>query len=262
MTVKIYTFAHKRPDFLEMQAQSFKNYLKDYEFIIFNNASFDQDKSNFNEIHNWCSNNQIQCIDIAKDKDLINLIEKNKTSKIFNKNHQYLDASVACSYPLCWAWKNIISPTNDKICIIDSDMFFIKEENIEQLLDNYDLIFVPQQRGSVYYMWNGIVFANLSKLPDKHTLNWWGGKCQNVIVDVGGQTHNYLKKNKLNILEIFSDHFSENSECGFSPANYEFINIENRASLFHYRCGSNWNGMTSEYHLKKTNWTKQIIGYK
>jgi len=257
--LKIYTFAHKRPDFLEIQLKSFqKNLEDDFEFIVFNNAIFDINKSDYNNINTWCKDNNIQCIDIENNKILSS---KFNGEILFNVDGTYANSYLACAYPLCWAWTNIISKTDDKICIIDSDMFFIEKENISNLLDKYDIIYNEQLRGHIYYMWNGIVFANLSTLPDASSINWWCGRCEGIAVDVGGQTYHYLKKYKDQIKNIKSEsiHFDEDPDCGFSPANYEYICLEGRRSILHYIAGSNWNNMSPDYHNKKTEWLKNKL---
>ena len=266
MTVKIFTFAHKRPDFLEMQVRTFRDKVKGgYEFIVFNNASFDKDRTDYQQIHNWCIGNGVTCIDIENDPDLVSALEKNETVKIFSGPNHYTDSVIACSYPICWAWKHIISPTKDKICIIDSDMFFMKEFNIEAELDKYDLSYVPQDRGpTVLYMWNGIVFANLANLPEKESINWWCGRINNIPVDVGGQTHHYLAKYPdIKTLVLRPEHYHDDPRCNFHPSHYEFINREGRNDehlILHYRSGSNWNNMPPHYHVEKTKWTKQLLG--
>ena len=76
--LKIYTFAHKRPDFLEIQLKSFqKNLEDDFEFIVFNNAIFDINKSDYNNINTWCKDNNIQCIDIENNKILSSKLYSN-----------------------------------------------------------------------------------------------------------------------------------------------------------------------------------------
>lgn len=165
--MKIFTISHHRPDFLELQLKTFKRHLKIFEFIVFNNAVFDLDKKNYNEIHEWCKNNNIRCIDIVKDYQLIADIKKiDPTANLFQNNGLYSNAVYACSYPMCWSWNNIISKYNEKICIIDSDMFFIKNFEFHG-----ELAFVPQSKeNDVLYMWNGIIFADLSKI--NKDINW------------------------------------------------------------------------------------------
>lgn len=159
--MKIYTCSHKRSDFLELQLASFKKHLGAFEFIVFNNANFDLNRTHYNEIHEWCKNNNIQCIDVQKDEELIKNIKKiDPSANIFKGDGTYADAGYACAYPLEWGFQKVISKVSEKICIIDSDMFFIKGFDFSE-----DLLFVPQSKeNDVLYMWNGIIFADLSKI--------------------------------------------------------------------------------------------------
>lgn len=256
--IKIYTLAHKRPDFIELQLKSFEKQLKDkFEFIIFNNAVFDNNKSQYLEIHKICKKNNLKCIDIQKKYNII------KNRNIFDKNG-YINASLACAYPLCYAWEEVISKTNDLTCIIDSDMFLIDSFNISDILNEYDLVFLPQSRGllgEVYYMWNGLVFLNLSKLPDKEKINWWCGHVEGYNVDVGGQTFYYLKKykNQIKIGHLKQKHITEDISCDFNPPNYEYLSFDDSEVIFHYRGGSFWDGKSMDYHNKKTIWLKKLL---
>ena len=49
--IHIFTYAHKRPDFIELQYDSIKKCLRcEYEYIVFNNAI--DSKSQYDEIKN------------------------------------------------------------------------------------------------------------------------------------------------------------------------------------------------------------------
>lgn len=258
--IKIFTISHKRPDFLELQLKSFNKHIKAFEFIVFNNATFDLNKKHYNEIHEWCNKNNIKCIDVIKDTELINNIKKTDSgANIFKHDGTYADAGYACTFSLEFAWKNYISKLSEKICIIDSDMFFIK--NFEFAPD-LELSYIPQSRdNSVLYMWNGIVFADLNKLPEKESISWWVGYVNNVPVDVGGQSHFYLTKHKKNlkIIEMAPHHITYDEECsnfGFNPPNYEYIAFNGEYIILHHRGGSNWHGSSQDYIAKKFAWLK------
>lgn len=255
--INIYTFAHKRPDFIELQLKSFKKHLADdFNFIVFNNASFDLDKKNYNEIHNICRNNGLTCIDMKVDKPLVKSLESYDNERIFDNNGVYFNAVVACAYPLCYAWRNLISENKGLACIIDSDMFYIKNENISEKLSKYDLLFLSQSSGHVKYMWNGILYMNLDAMENKKELNWWCGRIEGQPLDVGGHTYHYLNKysKNLKIKHFGQEHIKEDSECDFFPPNYEYIGVDGSKSILHYRGGSNWDAKTPDYHDKKTKW--------
>lgn len=258
--VKLFTFSHKRSDFLDMQIKSFqRNLEEEYEFIVFNNANFDIDRTHYNEIHRYCAEKKIQCIDIQRNKEFTAHLQQFEREPIFNGTGQYGNSVIACAYPLCWAWKEVISKMDDKICIIDSDMFFIDKENISNRLNDYDIIYMPQSRGNgVYYMWNGILYMNLAKLPEKETINWWCGMVEEQPVDVGGHTFYYLRehRDKLKTLEFGLHYVGEDASCDFTPANYELFSIGDKKLLFHHRGGSNWMQASKGYLARKTRWLK------
>lgn len=260
--IKLMTFSHKRPDFLEMQYKSFKKNLEhDFEFVVFNNAAFDKNRTHYNQINEFCKNYNVQCVDVQKNAELISKIKKYDNENIFNADGIYSNPSIACAYPLKWAWDYIISKTNDKICIIDSDMFFVEKENIENILNEYDLAYMPQSRGNgVHYMWNGISYMNLANMPEKEYLDWWCGHVEGQPVDVGGHTFYYLERYKdLKKIEFKLHYVGEDPECDFSPANYEYFTTDDVKKIIHYRGGSNWHGTTDDYINKKTNWLKKKL---
>jgi hypothetical protein len=265
--INLYTVAHKRPDFLEMQLSSFrKNIIGDFNFIVFNNALFDKNKDHYYAIHKFCKENNIQCIDVQKDDNLVAKIHSYDGENVFNGFNEYSNPCIACAYPLCWMWEKFLVEANDKICIIDSDMFFVDKKNIDCILDEFDIVYMPQDKGNqsgdvVHYMWNGLCFMNLAKLPDKQSLSWWCGYCEKVPVDVGGRTHFYLKqykdKLKTKLLKIY--YYGDDPECNFSPSNYEYLGIDDEKLILHYRGGSNWDYKSEDYHTKKTLWLKSKL---
>jgi len=266
--IKIYTFAHKRPDFIELQFKSFKKNIKeDFEFIVFNNANFDVDRTHYDGINKMCQSLGCQVIDIQKDNELATTLPHSTDPILFGHDGAYTNANMACAYPLCYAWQRILSKTDDKICIIDSDMFVTHPIELSPLLDKYQLCFVPQIRHNeinekvAEYMWNGIVLANLQSLPDKEKINWWCGRVKDIPVDVGGQTTMYLDEHpELKLLHIRVRHIPDEPTTNFHPSNYEIIWLEDQQAILHYRSGSNWNNMSPDYHVKKTRWLRHKLG--
>ena len=202
--IKIVTYAHKRPDFINYQYRSIKRYLKsEYEFIVFNNAV--DDINLYNEIHRICSDLNIRCIDIKLSNDL-----KYIDGETNFENNKYPNANLATSYPIIWSFKNHFNQNdnNDIICIIDSDMFFINEIDIENEIKDKDILYIPQYRdfGRVKYIWNAFVCLNIPRNRNLLNLNWHPGSVNNVACDVGGQTHHDLIKNNYSsrVIEEYS----------------------------------------------------------
>ena len=191
--LNIFTFAHKRPDFIELQLKSFRKYLQeDFKFWVFNNAAFDIQKDNYRKIEAECTRLGLDHRGILFDQEITDQAPKYNVGPVFRPNGMYDNANVACAYPLCWAWERILSKMGNPMCIMDSDMFLVEPIKLTDYLKENDLCFVSQAREHVRYAWNGIILANPPQLPVPETLNWWCGQVDGIPVDVGGQTYKYF----------------------------------------------------------------------
>ena len=75
--IKIYTYSHNRPDFIEPQYNSIKKHVKDdFEFIVFNNERNGGDPGSgykperIDEIYDVCKKLNIKCIRVELDPEL------------------------------------------------------------------------------------------------------------------------------------------------------------------------------------------------
>jgi hypothetical protein len=189
----IFTYAHKRPDFIELQYNSIKKYVKcNYNYTVFNNAIDNKDQ--YLQIKNICSKLNIKCVDIQLDPEMQTI------SGITNfVNNTYPNANVGTSYPIQWSFKHYV--TDEKlVCILDSDMFFINEINLEQLIIDKDIVYIPQyrQNHNIQYVWNAFVLLNLHNKPQLKNLDWTPSPINNENMDVGAQTYYFLQNNNIN----------------------------------------------------------------
>lgn len=203
--IRIITFAHKRPDFIEFQYNSIKKYVKcDYEYIVFNNAVDDEKLKN--KIHENCSKLGVKCIDVVLEDHL-----KETNGEINFTGTKYTSPNLACSYPLVWLWsdKNFIKQEK-YLCIMDSDMFFIENINILDMMKNKDMIYIPQyrERGVIKYIHSHFICLNFEKNPNLLNLNWNPGRVYGVPVDVGGQNHFFLQENENKMNSDYIDEYS------------------------------------------------------
>ena len=103
--VKIYTFSDKRPDFITLQNEYFKKFLrdKDYEFIVCNNGS---NETLSNQIIQTCLDNKLKCLEVDKD---------------------FTDPAKACEVPINSCLKKYIrnNDVEEISVIIDSDIFYL-----------------------------------------------------------------------------------------------------------------------------------------
>ena len=195
--VKIYTLACFRPDFIPIQFNSIKRHLTDeFEFIVFNNekpGNRTYDKNRRAQIFKICDELKIQCIDVEFDETIQHL----NGEKAFD-NGVYVNDNLSCAYGNAFAWKNYVSKWDCLGCIIDSDMFLIKDVSFVELMKGYDLGFIPSYRENctIKYMWNGFVLADIPNLPNPEEIGWGCNKINGIAVDVGGENYYYLEKYK------------------------------------------------------------------
>lgn len=235
--ITIYTIADKRPDFIPVQYESFKKFVKDdYDYIVINNAI--DSKKRRDLIRKTCEELQIKSIEVKKE-NRFKIIGK---QKVFSITGSYRNANVGTAYPIKWAWEKMCKDENDLFVLIDSDMFLLKPTSFIEEIGKNDASFVIQYRGIendktsiVTYPWNGICILNHKKIPSLIDLNWDCGVIEKAYisgfsVDVGGYGHYWLKKNK-----VSTKHISE-----YAIHNYKILEDKNiwiEATLngnFHY----------------------------
>lgn len=209
--ITIISIFDKHEDFIELQYKSIlKNIKGNYEYIIFNNASSEIQRNKNTET---CSKLNIKCIDIYQNYDSC---PSGIAGTALNESFKYL---------------------NDKIVLkLDSDMFFINKFNVNQLLNDIDLLYVPNRNISIgEYAWSGIFGINLQKI--KENLNFLPGIIP--YTDTFGQSIilfnnlSYTKKSLLllNLQKIENLIYttSINNDCSFIfNSSNEVLSIENK----------------------------------
>lgn len=262
--LKIFTFGSNRADFIGLQLRSFQRHLKeDFEFVVFNNATYDNGAGgNYNGLHEQAKALGIRMIDVVKDAGLAERCQKIELScPLFNPQGLYSNANVAHAYALCWAWENVISKETGPVAILDSDVFLVEPVSLTEVLEPHAMLNVPDGKphpdGRTFrYMWPTFMLADLDRLPDPQTLNWWCGRIEGVPVDVGGQTYHYFQSHPdLDVAPVERKHFQEQDYDEFY-----LTNEGKRVTVLHYRSGSNWNHQSRDYHRLKTEWLKARIG--
>tara|TARA_R110001592_G_scaffold103853_1_gene292367 strand:+ start:10670 stop:11497 length:828 start_codon:yes stop_codon:yes gene_type:complete len=123
-------------DFIELQYNSIVKHVKgDYEYIVFNNAS---SSTQFINNENMCNKLNIKCINI-------------------NTNN-FSGASNIAGGALDEVFKYF---KNELIFKIDSDMFFISDINLESLMSNNDIVYLPSfSHNDIEWMWSGLFGLN------------------------------------------------------------------------------------------------------
>ena len=188
---KIISVFNKHEDFIELQYNSIKKHVSgDYEYIVFNNA-IDDKQAQKNEQE--CKKLNIKCIRI---QPLINGGPSKKAATALNLAFSYL--------------------TNEKVFKIDSDMFFISDININELLDK-DLVLVPNYKINKLVMWSGVFGINLNNIKLKlDFMPHVAGKGDTFI-----QSHLLTKDENLTqkLINLISIHYSTDTENTISINN-------------------------------------------
>lgn len=246
--IHIFTSVVNRPDFVVLQNQLFQKFLQnEYQFHIVDDSIDENISSQFKEI---CE------------------LRNNKYYKKPERTIS-LNPAQACADTVQWTYDMLIKENhkNDIVFFCDSDLFLIDEFDIEDYMSDAIIAGLPQQRGNITYMWNGIMFFNMPKMKDLD-INFSDGIVEGEMTDVGGHTYHYFQKNNIEMKKT-------DAECPVYPTHFNEIDLQNEevtrgynfelhldGKFLHYRAATNWhsNWRGSQDPLqKKTEIFNQII---
>jgi hypothetical protein len=258
--ILIITHAFNRPDFIELQAKTFKAFLEDdYEFVVFNDA---RDEKIRKEIKTVCHNLNLPCREIP-------------STIHHNRERPSERTSDSIQYSL-----EVLGFEHDGIVfVIDSDMFLLKSFSISRFLKGCDLYGCIQYRPqNVTYIWNGLVFMDMRTMPNRKTINFDCGKVNGEPVDSGGQIHHYLKNNPSLQWKHYSNTHIDTlprdrnalHSLGYNDLFADFILSLNPHDPYpmefhvedyflHYRAGGNWTHESIAYHNARTMHLRNFI---
>ena len=221
--IHIFTSVVNRVDFVILQNKLFRKFLKDrYQFHIVDDSVDSNISKQFESI---CLEN--------------NLSYYKKPERTVQMN-----PAQACADTVQWTYDTLIKENhkNDIVFFCDSDLFLIDEFDIVEYMNDAIIAGLPQYRGSVTYMWNGIMFFNMSMMEDLN-INFSDGVIENELTDVGGHTYYYFKKNNIQMKEMDVQY----------PTHYYDIELQNEevtrgynfelhldGKFLHYRAATNW----------------------
>lgn len=247
--VKIYTWADKAPEFLYQQYETIKKFVKDdnWEFIVFNNVPVTILDRQI-KIKKICKELGVKCLDV-RFRSIVS------------------GAAQICAWGIHWAYHRFFRWEKDTIHVVfDSDMFFIQDFNFNDFLGDNDICAIHQRRGSIEYLWNGIVVMRGGNLPDKNHFDFRLDKINGERTDVGGRLHFWLKRNP-NLKVRYIEHtghldvsksfmLPEKLRTEYKPE-YCFQFIEH--SILHYRAGSNWDKKSKDFVDAKKAYFKMLL---
>lgn len=246
--IHIFTSVVNRPDFAVLQDTLFKKFLKnDYQFHIVDDSIDENISSQFKDI----------C-------ELRNIEYYKKPERTVQMN-----PAQACADTVQWTYDNIIKQNHrdDIVFFCDSDLFLIDEFDIVEYMNDAIIAGLPQKRGAVTYMWNGIMFFNMSQIKDLN-IDFSEGVVEGEMTDVGGYTYYYFKKNNIEMKKT-------DEEFPLYPTHFNDIEIQNDqvtrgynfelhldGKFLHYRAATNWHSNWRDSNdplVNKTNVFNQII---
>lgn len=266
--MKVFTYNCNRPDFIEIQHETFSKFLKDdYEFIVFNDA---RDPRHFDQISITCERLGIKHIPIPQEIH----------------NRPGFDCSVTefskrnCNV-VRYSLETLGFDHDDIVALIDGDLFLVKEFSIRDYLKGYDLAGHLREGRPIKYLWIGLAFLDMARMPNKKTISFDCGWIDNMEVDSGGYSYHYLKNNPeakvayMNELclseyacqnyeikaydNIHTQSFEALKQLGYDPDMISFIKsgptdmeLFLNGTFLHYAGSCNWARQSAGYHASKS----------
>jgi len=239
--VIIYAFYPNRPEFMPVQARCFRRFLRDdYELRIVNSATSESARA---DIAAAAAGLSLQVLNVhAPDVSLPP-----------SHAHSQLIHGVLRNQPK--------PPPGSIVCLMDSDMFLLREFSFRDVLDGCALAGRKDRRGDVRYLvGSGILAINTALVPAIADLDFTPARIDGIHTDTGGGLCHYLKNHpaakvrgfvysgKINTrngnLSCLPDAFLDQYDDRFA------IEIWEHAFL-HYVSGSNWDRRGGDFHEHK-----------
>jgi len=223
-----------RPDFIKLQYDSLKKYLKDdFYYVVANNSYFGQDKPE--EIERICKELNTGYVRVRH--------AKGKT-----------EPSAFVKDTLNFLWKDF-KQVKGILAIVDCDLFMTASISFTELLDGYDMAFCPQYTNGLVWPWTGLMLFDMSKIKVEDINFSFACLDGKMYQDVGSAINGYVQKHnpKIRLLKrnaILDEHNEKLESMGF-PHPYSVDFVED--FMFHYKTSSNYaKHCTSEYNEQKT----------
>lgn len=251
--VIIATSAYNRTDFIEWQDKTFKKFVKDdYEFVVFNDA---RDNHICSQIEETCRRLNLRCIRFPQHLH-------NKPYMHREPWEDYNHASVRCSNVVQYQFDTIGFNHDDIFVTLDSDLILVRPISFREHLKDHPISSLVQSREAkgkkVEYMWIGIIFMDIPKLPDVVSFNVNCGVIDGVNVDAGGYTGQYLKNYpEITPRWVNSHGINDPKVWGDFPEHWQNM-IDHQVTFIHdfhfahYYAGSNWPGYSNEEIHERT----------
>lgn len=238
MEVTLLTISANRPDFIKLQYDSAKKYLKDdFYYVVANNSYFGQDKPK--EIQEVCRELGTGYVKVS------HALGKTEPSALVRDTLNFL-------------WKDF-KQVKGILAIIDSDLFFTRDVSFNDLLEAYDMAFCPLYADGKVFPWTGFMVFNMDKIKvDDISFSFACLDGKNY-QDVGSGINAYIQKHNPMIK------FIERTEILDEP--HELLkdfphpySVDILPFMFHYKTSSNYaKHCTPEYNKQKTEALMKIL---
>jgi len=261
------------PEYIELQYYSLKKYFEcEFEYIVINDGKDNGDLTNFyqnnmnKKISEVCEKLHIKCINVCQD------LHKHR-NKIFPNTIELSSNNAACRATIAYQiGLNNFKHNNGYLFMLDADMFFINNFNINEFMLNKNLAGIKQGIG---YLWTGITIFNLNELNlDNYYCDC--GVINNNPVDAGGYSYFFLQRYKdiIKYKPITCSHYTcpksyekENDYIKKLLLKYSYLRDDNSAnkeiilnnSILHIRSGSNWDYRSKEFKYKELEIIKNFV---
>lgn len=219
--IHIFTSVVNRPDFVDIQNKLFQRFLNDeYRFHVVDDSV---DDSVSDEFYSVCSNHNIS---------------------YYRKNDRVegLNPAQACAHTVQWTYDNLIRKNhrNDIVFFCDSDLFLIDDFSIAEYMQDAIISGLPQYRGYVKYMWNGIMFFNMSKIENLD-IDFSDGVVDGQLTDVGGNTYHYFKNTGIVMKETDVEYPTHYNDIDLQKDSGGYnMELHLNGKFLHYRAATNW----------------------
>jgi hypothetical protein len=229
--IKIYTAVVNRPEFIELQAKTFKKFIKNkFEFTVLDDSI---DRAMTQRISEACKKAKVNYIKIPPE--------------VHNVSRQgVFIGSYACAAGLQWAYNTLFRGTKNEVMWLDSDMFLYEPLDIKKYLSDCSLSGLPQQRDHIKYFWNGLLFFNMKSLPDAE-IDFFPQPVDQIPTDVGGPLYYFFNEHEKTLLKPIkhTSHLERDTVSHlpkWSPEGYDYaFKMEILMDKFlHYGSGTNW----------------------
>lgn len=202
MPVRILTTHFNRSDLLRIQHRAIQLFLTDanVELIVFDDSTYEHKSL---EMQQTCLDLHIQYIRIPPEIHTRPYQQRWADEPI-------LHASVRCSNGVQYAFDHFGKTFSGILCMFDADLFPMNYMNLNKMLAHHDILTtmiytLVEATWKIQYMWCGFVILNTGKVPGFETLSFNSGYVIDGIlkgessgwrIDSGGDTYNFLKRNK------------------------------------------------------------------